>query len=54
MILLRLIDTKFSIWVAYIKRLLGIATQVAVIKVNVTVAKNRNSLSAQLLTFILL
>jgi len=36
------IDTKLAIWVAYIKRQLGIATQVSVIKVKVTVTKNRN------------
>jgi len=36
------IDTKLAVWVAYIKRLLGIATQVSVIKVKVTVSKNRN------------
>ena len=34
------IDTKLAVWVAYIKRQLGIATQVSVIKVTVT--KNRN------------
>jgi len=34
------IDTKLAVWVAYIKRHLGIATQVSVIKVKVT--KNRN------------
>jgi len=39
------IDTKLTVWVAYIKRQLGIATQVSVIKVTVT--KNRNSVSAQ-------
>ena len=39
------IDTKLAVWVAYIKRQLGIATQVSVIKV--TVPKNRNSVSAQ-------
>ena len=38
---------KICVWVAYIKRQLGIATQVAVIKVNDTVARNRNSVSAQ-------
>jgi hypothetical protein len=36
------IDAKLGLWEAYIKRQLGIATQVSVIKVNVTVAKNRN------------
>ena len=35
------IDTKLAVWVAYIKRQLGIATQVSMIKVKVTVAKNR-------------
>jgi len=39
------IDTKLGVWVAYIKRQLGIATQVYVIKVNVNVTKNRNSVS---------
>ena len=41
------IDTKFAVWVAYIKKQLGFATQVSVIKVKVTVTKNRNSVSAQ-------
>ena len=41
------IDTKLAVWVAYIKRQLEIATQVSVIKVKVTVTKNRNSVSAQ-------
>jgi len=45
--LLWLIDTILAVWVAYIKRQLGIATQVSVIKVKVTVTKNRNSVSAQ-------
>jgi len=45
--LLWLIDTKLSVRVAYIKRQLGIANQVYVIKVKVTVTKNRNSVSAQ-------
>jgi len=36
------IDTKFAVWVAYIQRQLGIATLVSVIKVKVTVTKNRN------------
>jgi len=40
------IDTKLAVWVAYIKAQLGIATQVSVIKVKVTVTKNRNSVSA--------
>ena len=39
------IDTKLAVRVAYIKRQLGIATQVSVIKVKVTVTKNRNSVS---------
>jgi len=33
------IDTKLTVWVAYIKRQLGIATQGSVIKVKVTVTK---------------
>jgi len=33
------IDTKLAVWVAYIKTKLGIATQVSVIKVRVTVTK---------------
>jgi len=37
------IDTKLGVWVAYIKTQLGIATQGSVIKVNVTVTKNRYS-----------
>jgi hypothetical protein len=37
------IDSKLGVWVAYIKKQLGIATQVSVINVKVTVAKNRNS-----------
>ena len=41
------IDTKLAVWVAYIKRQLGIATQVSVIKVKVIATKNRNSVSAQ-------
>jgi len=45
--LLRPIDTKLAVWVAYIKMQLGIATQVYVIKVKVTITKNRNSVSAQ-------
>jgi hypothetical protein len=47
------IDAKLGIWVAYKKRQLGIATQVSMIKVKVTVAKNRNSVSAQELAFAL-
>jgi hypothetical protein len=49
--LLRVIDSKFGVWVAYIKWQLGVATQVSVIKVKVTVTKNRNSVFAQLLEF---
>jgi len=45
--LLWTIDTKLAVWVAYIKRQLGIATQVSVIKLKVTVTKNRNLVSAQ-------
>jgi len=41
------IDTKLAVWVAYIKRQRGIATQVSGIKVKVTITKNRNSVSAQ-------
>jgi len=41
------IDTNLVVWVAYIKVQLWIATQVSVIKVKVTVTKNRNSVSAQ-------
>jgi len=41
------IDTKLALWVAYFMSQLGIATQVSVIKVKVTVTKNRNSVSAQ-------
>jgi len=41
------IDTKLAVWVANIKMQLGISTQVSVIKVKVTVTKNRNSVSAQ-------
>ena len=40
-------DTKFGVWVAYIKTQLRIATQMYVIKVIVTVTRNRNSVSAQ-------
>jgi len=41
------IDTKLAVWVAYIKAKLGIATQVSMIKVKVTVTKNRKSVSDQ-------
>jgi len=40
------IDTKLAVWISYIKRQLGIATLVSVIKVKVTVTKKRNSVSA--------
>ena len=33
------IDTKLGVWIIYVKRRLGIDTQVSVIKVNVTIAK---------------
>ena len=36
-----------GVWVAYIKTQLGIATQVSVITVKVTVTENRNSVFAQ-------
>jgi hypothetical protein len=39
------IDAKLSVWVAYKKRQLGIATTVSVIKAKVTVAKKNNSVS---------
>jgi hypothetical protein len=35
------IDARHGVWVAYIKRQLGITTQMSMIKVKVTVAKNR-------------
>jgi len=41
------IHTKLAVWLAYIKRQHGIATQVSVIKVKVTVTKNKKSVSAQ-------
>jgi hypothetical protein len=40
------IDIKLGVSKAYIKKQLGIATQVSAIKVKVTVTKNRNSVSA--------
>jgi len=40
------IDTNLAVGVAYIKMQLGIAAQVSVIKVKVTVTKNRNSVFA--------
>ena len=39
------IDTKLAVYVAYIKRQFGIATQASVVKVKVTVTKNRNLVS---------
>jgi hypothetical protein len=47
------IEAKHGVWVAYKKRQLMIDTQVYMIKVKVTVAKNRNSVSAQNLAFAL-
>jgi hypothetical protein len=47
------IDTKLGVWVAFIKTQLGIATLMSVIKVKVTVAKNRNSVSTLSLEFAL-
>jgi len=41
------IHTKLAVWVAYIKTQLGIATQVSVINVKVTVTKNKNYVFAQ-------
>jgi len=41
------IDTKLAVWVAYFMTQLWIATHVYVIKVKVTVTKNRNSVSTQ-------
>jgi len=41
------IDTKLGVWVAYIKAQLWISIQVSVIKVKVTVTKNRNAVFAQ-------
>jgi hypothetical protein len=41
------INTKLGVWIAYIKRQLGIATQASVIKIKGTVTKKRNSVSAQ-------
>jgi hypothetical protein len=40
-------DIKLGEWIAYIKRQLGISTHVYVIKVKVTVTKNRNSVFGQ-------
>jgi len=47
--LLKPSDTILGLWVAYINRQLGIAIPVFVIEVNVIVAKNRKSGSAQYL-----
>ena len=41
------ISIKLAVWVANIRAQLGIATQVSVIKVKVTVTKKRNLVSAQ-------
>ena len=41
------VDTKLTVLLAFIKRQLGIFTQVFDIKVKVTVAKYRNAVSAQ-------
>jgi len=43
------IDTELGVWVAYVcypNLVFGIATQVSVIKVKVTIAKNKKSVSA--------
>jgi hypothetical protein len=40
------IDAKLVVWVADIKKHLIVATHVSVIKVKVSVAKNRNSVLA--------
>jgi hypothetical protein len=40
------VDARLVVWVAYKKRQLGIATQVSVIKVKVTVAQNRKKVLA--------
>jgi len=46
--LLKPIDTNLDVWLAYIKAQIWIvATQVYVIKVKVTVTRNRNSVFAQ-------
>jgi len=37
------INTKLAVWVAHIKTQLGIATHMSLIKVKVSVTKNRNS-----------
>jgi len=50
--LLWLIDTKLGVSVAYIKTQLGIATQVYVVKVKVTVTKNRNSVPLNNFSFL--
>jgi len=39
------VDTKLSVWIADVNRQLEIATQVFMVKVNVTVVKNRKSIS---------
>jgi len=43
---LRPIATKLGVYVAYVKRQLGIATKVSVIKVKVTLANKRKSVFA--------
>jgi len=43
------IDTKLAVSVAYINTQIGIANQVSVIKVKVTVTKNRNSVVTSIL-----
>jgi len=43
--LLRAIGARFGLWVTYIKRHLGIAAHVYSIKIKVTIAKNRKSVS---------
>jgi hypothetical protein len=47
------VSSKFDMWVAYIKMQLVIATQMSVVKVNVTVAKNINSDFTQYFEFAL-
>jgi len=45
------IDTRLGLWVAYVKRQLGIETHVSVIKVNVTVSKIENPLMLNTFSF---
>jgi len=49
--LLRLIDARLGLWVTYVMRQLGIATQVSVVKVKVTVAKNLKWFPFNILSF---